>query len=122
MVDGSMGRLRYLRLITDLPEISEPTHGTVNHKRHEFAHGLCLVARGGGYSIVPGRHVAVLQTTSPRRVTGWIVSSTLPLDHSAAGRPSITRRSSYVVGVARSRPWSSQRIFRDRSATGPDDE
>ena len=30
--------------------------------------------------------------------------------------------SSHLVGVARSRPWTCQRIFRDRSATGADDE
>jgi predicted PurR-regulated permease PerM len=27
-----------------------------------------------------------------------------------------------MLGVARSRPWPHQRIFRDRSATGADDE
>ena len=42
-------------------EVSEPTHGTVNDNRHELAHSVRLVARGGGYSVVSGGHVAVLK-------------------------------------------------------------
>ena len=38
------------------------------------------------------------------------------------GGRAITRCSSHFVGVVRSRPWPRQRIFRNRSATGADDE
>ena len=74
---------------------------------------LLLVA--GCYSVVPGGCMAVPQTAASRRVTRWIVSSTLSLDHAAAGRPPITRCSSHLGGIARSRAWPTQRIFRDRS-------
>src|SRR5437763_1686094 len=99
---------------------SAPIHGSANHKRHEFAHSVCLVAGRRRYSVFPGGCMAVPQTAASRRVTCWIVSSTLSLDHAAAGRPPITRRSSHLGGVARSWAWATHRIFRDRRSTGTD--
>ena len=80
----------------------------------------CSVARSGRYSVVPGRHVAFLLML----LLGALLAGSffLSLDNSAAGRPRIARFRSHVVGVIRSRPWPSQRIFRNRSATGVDDE